>query len=52
MEEHNVPESLDGSLHLVEGSQNNCLNLGPFSGCCSWDGAVLRYGWHVNDTIL
>ena len=29
-----------------------CVTLGPFSGCCSWDGAWLRYGWHVNDTIL
>ena len=50
--QNNIPEALDGTLHLVEGTNANCLNVGPFEGCCTWDGANLWYGWTVNDTIL
>ena len=52
MDKNNIPETMDGSLHLIEGTGSNCINAGPFQGCCAWDGARLYYGWNVNDTIL
>ena len=47
-----IPESLDGSLHLVEGQSESCFGAGPFNLCCGFDGAWMRYGWNVSDLIL
>ena len=52
MADNQIPETMDGSLHLIGGAANKCITAGPFQACCSFDGANLRYGWNVNDTIL